>query len=172
VTLERMWAGWRSGYVDDLAAVGRESRDDAECVFCRIMASDCPDDETFVLWRGRSCLAILNAYPYTNGHLMVMPMRHVGDLAELEPSETSELWAGVQASMGAIMAAYQPEGMNMGANLGKAAGAGVPGHLHVHCLPRWSGDTNFVTSIASLRVLPETLATSHEKLLAAWPQNL
>ncbi|MCB0976984.1 MAG: HIT domain-containing protein, partial [Acidimicrobiales bacterium] len=111
----------------------------------------------------------LNAFPYGSGHLMVLPQRAVPDLADLTPTESAELWAGVNDAVVAIRSAYRPDGVNVGMNLGAGAGAGVPDHLHVHCLPRWSGDTNFVTAIAETRVLPEPLAVSWEKLRAAWP---
>jgi diadenosine tetraphosphate (Ap4A) HIT family hydrolase len=163
--LDRLWAGWRGEYVagvdDDGPAAG--------CVFCAILASDLPPEETYVVWRGERCAAILNAYPYTSGHLMVMPVRHVGELEQLTLEETAELWAGVTTAVVALKAAYRPEGINFGANLGRAAGAGIPGHFHVHALPRWNGDSSFMTSVAEARVLPEALSATWEKLTAAWP---
>jgi ATP adenylyltransferase len=100
---------------------------------------------------------------------MVLPRRHVGELEELEPDEASELWSAVTDAVRAIKGAYTPGGVNIGANLGRAAGAGVPGHFHVHCLPRWNGDTNFMTSVADTRVMPEALSVSWRKLTEAWP---
>lgn len=158
MTLGRLWAGWRGEYV---TTAGDAS---VECVFCRIIASGEPDEATHIIWRGESVFAILNAYPYTSGHVMVMPYRHVADLESLEPSESGELWSGVTKAVAAVKAAYGPEGMNVGANLGRAGGAGLPGHLHVHVVPRWDGDTNFMTSIAETRVLPESLDASAEKI--------
>jgi ATP adenylyltransferase len=121
------------------------------------------------LWRGQWCAAVLNAYPYTSGHLMVMPVRHVGEIEDLDDDEMTELWAGVRDAVLALKAAYRPDGINVGLNLGRSAGAGVPGHLHVHALPRWDGDTNFMTTVAGARVMPETLADSQAKVGAAWP---
>lgn len=166
-SLERLWAGWRSGYIE---GVGAGSPDRDGCVFCSILASGLPDEETHVLWRHPtgSVLAILNAYPYGSGHLMVMPARHVAGPEDLAPGEGTAMWAGVTDAVRAIRAAYRPDGLNVGANLGRAAGAGVPGHFHMHVLPRWSGDTNFMTSVAESRVLPEPLSVSAEKLRAAW----
>jgi ATP adenylyltransferase len=164
--LDRLWAGWRTQYVTEAAASPSQHKDD--CVFCEILRLGLPDSETFVLWRGTCAFALLNAYPYTTGHLMVMPIRHVANLEDLEASEAGELWAGVSAAVRALTAAYGPDGINLGANLGRAAGAGVPGHLHVHVLPRWVGDTNFMTSVASARVLPEALPATWEKVHAAW----
>jgi ATP adenylyltransferase len=137
-------------------------------VFCGILGSGLEDAETKVVWRGERVVALLNAYPYTSGHVLVLPVRHVGELEDLE-GDATELWATVTAGVRAIKAAYRPEGLNVGANLGRAAGAGVPGHFHVHLLPRWNGDTNFMTSVAEVRVLPESLDATWEKLRTAWP---
>jgi len=139
------------------------------CVLCRVTAPGNDDAVANVVWRGRSCVAVLNAYPYTSGHLMVLPSRHVGELGHLEADESSELWAAVRNAVVALGAAYRPGGVNIGANLGRAAGAGVPGHLHMHALPRWDGDTNFMTTVAEARVLPEPLSDTWAKLRAAWP---
>lgn len=166
MTLDRLWAGWRSTYIDSVTDGGPPAGD---CVFCAILTSGLPPEETLVVWRGHRCAAVLNAYPYTSGHLMVMPVRHLGELASVNGQERVELWDAVHAGVAAVTAAYQPEGVNIGVNLGRAAGAGVPGHLHVHVLPRWSGDTNFMTTVAEARVLPEPLSRAREKLSAAWP---
>jgi len=186
--LEHLWAGWRSEYIAstvDQSGAGKEppaaglspapvTADDSPegCVFCRILSSGADDAETHVVWRDPSGLvaALLNAYPYATGHLMVMPLRHTADLDTLKPDEAASLWAGVTDAVQAIKAAYHPDGLNVGANLGRAAGAGVPGHLHFHALPRWIGDTNFMTTIADARVLPEPLGVTYEKLRAAWPR--
>jgi diadenosine tetraphosphate (Ap4A) HIT family hydrolase len=160
-----LWAGWRSAYIASATA----GDPDEPCVLCRITAPDADDRAALVVWRGETAAAVLNAYPYTSGHLMVLPTRHVADLEALVPQEAAELWDGVRRAVVAIKAAYRPGGLNVGANLGRPAGAGVPGHLHVHALPRWDGDTNFMTSVASTRVLPEPLDESWEKLRAAWP---
>ena len=166
MSLDRLWAGWRGEYI---ASSGDGPSSD--CVFCDILASRRPDDETYIVWRhpAATAVAILNAYPYTSGHLLVVPTRHVADLEALSADESAALWAGVTDATRAVKAAYRPEGLNLGANLGRAAGAGVPGHLHIHALPRWTGDTNFTTTVAETRVLPETLSESYRKLRAAWP---
>lgn len=166
--LDRLWAGWRSGYIEGVAA--GPSQPDG-CVFCAILASGLDDDETHILWRhpGGRAVAILNAYPYGSGHLMVVPVRHAASPDELTAEEGAELWQGVTEAVVALRRAYRPDGLNVGANLGRAAGAGVPGHFHMHVLPRWSGDTNFMTSVAETRVLPESLTTSAQKLRKAWP---
>jgi diadenosine tetraphosphate (Ap4A) HIT family hydrolase len=167
VSLDRWWAGWRHEY---LTAVLADEGDDGEgSLFERILASDRPDEETYVLVRGEEVSALLNAYPYNSGHLMVMPNRAVADLEDLTDSEESALWRTVREAVVAIKGAYSPEGVNIGMNLGRAAGAGIPGHLHVHCLPRWDGDTNFMTVVAETRVLPEPLDVTWKRLRDAWP---
>jgi ATP adenylyltransferase len=183
--LERIWAGWREGFVSGaaerraapgglaqsgLAAAPRGNRP-AECVFCHILSSGLSDEEAHIVWRDPSgrVVALLNAYPYTSGHLMALPTRHVGELEDLTPEEAGDLWAAVTRAVRAIKAAYKPDGLNLGANLGRVAGAGVPGHFHVHVLPRWIGDTNFMTAVADARVLPEPLSGTAAKLRAAWP---
>jgi ATP adenylyltransferase len=160
--LEHLWAGWRGEYI---ATAGDPS---IPCVFCRILDSGEPDERTHIVWRGSSVLAILNAYPYTSGHLMVMPYRHVGELEDLTADEHTELWSTVTDAVGAVRAAYAPEGVNVGVNLGRAAGAGVPGHVHVHVVPRWLADSNFMTAVAEARVLPESLADTAERIRKAW----
>ena len=167
VGMGRLWAGWRSEYISSVGS-GADSADDG-CVFCRILGSGLDDAETKVVWRGSRVVALLNAFPYTSGHVMVLPARHVGEVEALEPAEHDELWSTVTDGVRALKSAYRPEGINVGANLGRAAGAGVPGHFHVHLLPRWNGDTNFMTTVAEARVLPESLDTSWDKLRKAWP---
>ncbi len=162
--LDRLWAGWRSEYV---ASAGGD--DDGSCVLCRILTSDLPDEETYVVWRGQHTAVVLNAYPYGSGHVMALPLRHVAVLDELQDTESAELWRTTTTAVAAIRRAYSPGGVNLGANIGQASGAGVPGHLHLHALPRWSGDTNFMTSVAEVRVLPEALPVTWRKLREAWP---
>ena len=166
--LERLWAGWRAEFV-----AGAAGGSDDGCVFCSILSSGMPDEETHVLWRhpGGQVVAILNAYPYTNGHLMVLPVRHVAEVEDVRPDESAPLWEGLALAVRALKEAYGPDGLNVGANLGRAAGAGVPGHFHIHALPRGNGDTNFMTSLADTRVLPESLAASAAKLRGAWPRS-
>ena len=160
MSLERLWAGWRSEYVE-------AADDNSACVFCRVLESTA--DDAYLLWRGRWAAAVLNAFPYTNGHLMVFPVRHVAEPEGLATEESAELWQALSRAMRAMKSAYRPDGINMGANLGRVAGAGVPGHFHMHVLPRWSGDTNFMTTVAEARVMPESLRASYERLTTAWP---
>jgi diadenosine tetraphosphate (Ap4A) HIT family hydrolase len=167
--LGHLWAGWRSTYIAQATATDGQEAGAGTCVLCEIIAPGHDDRERRVVWRGARAAAILNAYPYTSGHLMVLPTRHVGDLEDLEPDEAAELWDGVRRAVIALKGAYRPGGINLGANLGRAAGAGIPGHLHLHALPRWDGDTNFMTAVADVRVLPEPLDDTWAKLRAAWP---
>jgi ATP adenylyltransferase len=178
VSLDRLWAGWRSDFVGSVGASvapagGGDGGSEPACVFCAILASGRPDAETHVLWRDPSgaAVAMLNAYPYTSGHLMVMPVRHVGQVEDLTSVESATVWEGVTAAARAVKSAYRPEALNLGANVGRAAGAGVPGHFHLHVLPRWIGDTNFMTTVANTRVLPEALSETDRKLRAAWPSE-
>ncbi len=157
MSLERLWAGWRSEYVSSVD-------EQPGCILCRVL-----EDGSQVVWTDGRTAAILNAFPYTSGHLMVLPVRHVGEMEDLSSDEGAELWSAVTDAVRALKAAYRPEGLNLGVNLGRPAGAGVPGHFHVHVLPRWNGDTNFMTSVAEVRVLPESLPATAEKVRAAWP---
>jgi diadenosine tetraphosphate (Ap4A) HIT family hydrolase len=164
--MDRLWAGWRSSYV---AVAGNGEPAGERSLFRRILVSGLPDDETHIVWRGERIFAVLNAYPYTCGHVLVMPYREVGDLEDLTPDESAELWTAVRDAVVAIKAAYAPQGVNVGLNLGQAAGAGIPSHMHVHVLPRWNADSNFMTAVAEARVLPEALGDTWRKLRAAWP---
>ena len=165
MTIGRLWAGWRREYIETA------DHDTGGCVFCRILTSDEAPEATYVLWRDAHSAVVLNAYPYTSGHLMAMPARHVGSPEDLDADESASLWAAMTAGVRALRAAYRPDGINVGANVGRAAGAGVPDHLHLHCVPRWAGDTNFLTTVAEARVLPESLAVTFEKVRKAWPSG-
>ena len=154
-----MWAGWRGEYVAGAAAT-----DAGVCVLCGVIQR-----EENIVWRGAQSVAVLNIYPYTSGHCMVLPLRHVGEFEDLTAEEAAELTGALRDAAIALKAAYKPDGLNLGANIGRVAGAGVPGHFHWHALPRWNGDTNFMTTVAEARVAPEALGATLEKLRAAWP---
>jgi ATP adenylyltransferase len=174
VSLENLWAGWRHDYIQEATArerTGGMAHDEASCVFCRLAESGPPSVDNLIVWRGQWSFVVLNAYPYSSGHVLVMPLRHVGGLGELTEPESAEVWEATRHAVTAIDQAYDPDGLNMGANLGRAAGAGIPAHVHLHVLPRWSGDTNFMTSIAGARVMPETLPLAWKKLSEAWPRS-
>ena len=171
--LERLWNGWRAAYVTSGGAAGGVAADDVQSgrgsVFTRILQSGLPDDETHIVHRGAHCFVVLNAFPYSVGHLLVLPYREVADLEDLDPDETTELWATVTAALVALKRAYRPDGINVGLNLGRPAGGSVSDHLHVHVVPRWTGDSNFMTSVANTRTLPESLPDTAAKLRAVWP---
>jgi len=153
--MERIWAPWRMEYIGKDQGSG--------CVFCEKQKLD-RDAENYILYRGEKTFVILNLYPYNNGHLLVIPKRHVGDVEELDNEEMLELGRNVQKVAGILKAAFKPEGFNIGANLGRVAGAGVPGHFHIHIVPRWNGDTNFMPVLGDLRVIPEGLDATYKKL--------
>ena len=158
--MDRLWSPWRLEYV-----IGDKS---PACVFClddeRHSAEERALQRSLVVFEGESSFVILNLYPYNNGHLMVVPRRHVSSLASLTADEVREIGVLTQRCEIALFEAYRPQGLNVGINLGKPAGAGVEDHLHVHLVPRWNGDTNFMTVVGNMRVLPEDLGSSAERL--------
>lgn len=176
--LDRLWAGWRTAYMDEVTAADRADRPatgDGEghgSVFTRILraidAGDLTDESAYLVHRGDHAFAILNAYPYGTGHLLVMPYREVGALEDLTAKESADVWRLVNEAVRAIKVAYRPEGVNVGFNLGRAAGAGVPTHVHGHVLPRWDADSNFMITVAEARVLPEPLSVTWAKVRDAW----
>ena len=165
--LERLWNGWRASYVQSVGS--SDVGPGTGSVFTRILESGIPDEEANIIHRGSTCFAILNAYPYSTGHTLVLPYREVADLESLEADESTELWRMVTDAVRAAKAAYRPDGVNVGINLGRPAGGSVSEHLHVHVVPRWTGDSNFMTAVANTRTLPEPLADTATKLRAAWP---
>ena len=157
-----LWAPWRLEYIvqaDELSG----------CVFCAEGAGELPDAESLLVHRGEHAAVILNKYPYSSGHLMAAPLRHVGALGELSAEEALELHRLAVAGLEALTALYAPDGFNLGWNLGRAAGAGIADHVHLHVVPRWSGDTNFMPVLADVKVLPEHLLETRDGLRAAWP---
>jgi ATP adenylyltransferase len=164
VALERFSAAWRESYVTS-AFAGEFDETASECVFCRL-ASEEVDESTGVLLRSTFSFIVLNAFPYGSGHLLVVPYRHVATLEELSDEEYEDYFLTLRTTVIALNKTYEPEGMNVGMNLGTAAGAGIPRHLHAHALPRWNGDTNFMTTIGETRVLPESLQSTWRKVHA------
>ncbi len=154
--MERLWSPWRMAYVTGTGdpAPG--------CIFCSALTR--ADAEPLLLHRGRACYVILNLYPYNNGHLMIVPDRHIATLAAATTEERSELMELTRLAEIAVTEAYRPHGINMGINLGRAAGAGVLDHLHIHVVPRWNGDTSFMTAVGEVRVLPEDLSQTALRL--------
>jgi ATP adenylyltransferase len=157
--LDRLWSPWRSEYI---ASAG--DADPSVCVFCKLRDDAENDAANFVLHRAAHNFIVLNRYPYISGHLLIVPYEHVGELDAAAKATTDELMDLTKRSQTALREVYRPDGFNVGMNLGRAAGAGIADHIHIHILPRWAGDTNFMTSVAEARVLPEDLSTTYEKL--------
>jgi ATP adenylyltransferase len=158
---KQLWAPWRLEYI-------KQADEQPGCVFC--LAAEKPDDEGLVVRRGEHAFVLLNKFPYASGHLMVAPFRHGGDFGELATDEVLEIHRLAEQGIGALASLYEPQGYNLGWNLGRIAGAGVVDHVHLHVVPRWAGDTNFMPVLADVKVLPEHLAATRERLAAAWPR--
>ncbi len=150
-----LWAPWRLEYIE-------QADEERECIFCR------PDDDLLV-HRGEQALVLLNKFPYSPGHMMVAPTRHTGDFGELADEEAAEIHRLAAQGIGALAQVYAPQGYNLGWNLGRIAGAGILDHVHLHVVPRWAGDTNFMPVLADVKVIPEHLLETRKRLAAAWP---
>ncbi len=168
--LDHLWAGWRLSYITSVTQPEDTSLDPDKngSLFERVLALS--DDEGMIVFRGGKCSVLLNAYPYTSGHLLVVPNRAVAELEDLTDEELEEMSHLSRDAVVALKGAYRCDGVNVGLNLGRAAGAGVPDHLHTHVLPRWDADSNFMTAVALARVLPEPLDATLEKIRTAWSQ--
>jgi len=158
--MERLWAPWRHAYVE--SATQKEG-----CIFCDFPAEQ-RDAERFILRRGKHTFVMLNAYPYSNGHLMVAPYRHVGSIGDLDDAEALETIQQVQSCVAALQRAFRPDGYNVGMNLGRVAGAGIDSHVHTHVVPRWNGDTNFMAVVGHVRVIPMSLEAAYARLKEAF----
>lgn len=161
--MDYLWTPWRYAYV-------KSADSTPGCVFCGILGSsnNADDDrKNWILHRGRECFVIMNSYPYNSGHVMVIPYAHLDELGKLPVPAAQEMMELCQKVEAALRQVYRPDGINLGMNIGKAAGAGVAGHIHMHILPRWTADSNFMTVVGETRVLPETLETTWERLKAA-----
>src|SRR4030042_5017695 len=157
--MERLWSPWRIGYVSD--SPSSQCADD--CIFCA-NPQEGDDEKLLILHRGRSAYIMMNLYPYNNGHLMICPFRHVSELGELEQAEVMELMELSVLGIEALKREMKPAGFNLGINLGKTAGAGFAGHLHLHIVPRWEGDTNFMPVLADTKVIAENLKAAYKRL--------
>lgn len=155
-----LWAPWRLEYV-------RRADEQEGCVFCSAAATD--DETALVLHRGERAFALLNRFPYSSGHLMIAPYRHLADFGDLADEEALEIHRLTGSGIAALAETFSPQGYNIGWNLGRIAGAGIADHVHLHVVPRWAGDTNFMPVLADVKVLPEHLTETRRKLAAAWP---
>jgi ATP adenylyltransferase len=159
--MDRLWTPWRYTYMEQVAGGPQP-----ECIFCDALSLN-DDEKSLIVHRGQHCFIILNRYPYSSGHVMVVPYAHVADLASCGAKALDEMMQFAQLVEKAFHSVYKPAGINLGMNLGLAAGAGVAGHLHLHVLPRWFGDSNFMTVVSETRVLPEALDQTYKRLKAA-----
>ena len=158
--MDRLWAPWRMAYIKSA------KENDEECIFCAKPKQN-KDEENLILKRGRKAFIIMNRFPYNNGHVMVSPYRHVASVVDLDDEEGLEVMKLVSLSIRALSEALNPDAFNIGINLGRVAGAGIADHVHIHVVPRWQGDTNFMTVIANTKVMPELLEETYRKLLNA-----
>lgn len=158
--MDILWSPWRYDYIKS----GENKTTKSDCVFCEVLKNPASDEEKFILHRAGFNFIILNIYPYISGHLMIVPYAHLADLDQAEKSTTDEMMDLAKRCQTALREVYQPNGVNLGMNFGKAAGAGVAEHFHMHILPRWIGDANFMTSIGETRTIPEDLKTTYGKL--------
>ena len=160
--MDVLWSPWRYDYIKSGGAGEKPLSPD--CVFCEIQKDPARDEENFILHRAGHNFIVLNIYPYISGHLMIIPFRHIADLFEVPKEISDEMMDLTKRCQQALSEVYSPHGFNLGMNLGKAAGAGVTGHLHMHIMPRWFGDVNFMTSVGETRTIPEDLKVTYEKL--------
>ena len=160
--MDRLWSPWRYGYVQSASPKN-------DCIFCAKWREN-RDDENYIVLRAEFNFVLLNLYPYTNGHLMIAPYAHVATLEEAAPATLDEMMRLTQAAERHLRTLYKPDGVNLGMNIGAAAGAGVAGHIHMHVLPRWIGDASFMTTVGETRVLPEELSVTYSRLRKAFEQ--
>ena len=158
--MKQLWAPWRLEYI-------KSADDEPGCVFCAAVAGD--DEERLVVRRGTHAIVLLNKFPYSSGHFMVAPDRHIAEYGDLDGDEVLEVHRLAASGMGALAELYAPQGYNVGWNLGRIAGAGIVDHVHLHVVPRWGGDTNFMPVLADVKVLPEHLAETRRRLANSWP---
>ena len=159
--MDRLWSPWRYDYIKSGST---EKSGPPSCVFCAMLAAEADDESKYIVHRAAHNFVVLNIYPYTSGHLMVVPFEHTADLPALAKETADELTDLSRRAVAILGEVYRPHGFNLGMNLGQAAGAGVSDHLHLHVLPRWSGDANFMTTVGETRVIPEDLRTTYDKL--------
>jgi ATP adenylyltransferase len=161
--MERLWAPWRMEYITEEPRPG--------CLFCRVIEDPHDKDADLVVWRPPGAIVILNKFPYNAGHAMVAPTRHTGNLEDLDDAETTDLMRALKRTITVLKGSLKPEGFNIGANIGRVAGAGMPDHVHLHVVPRWNGDTNFMPVVAEVKVVNEHVLRTAEKLRAAFASS-
>ncbi len=162
--MDKMWSPWRSQYIDSF----KDQTGDEQCVFCSAQNENIDDDKSLKVYEGKEAFVIMNLYPYNNGHTMVVPRRHLSDYGELTGSERAEIAELIDKTIQALKIVSSPQGFNVGANIGKAAGAGIDQHLHFHIVPRWMGDTNFMPVLGEVKVISEELSKTKKALIEAF----
>jgi len=166
--MERMWSPWRSQYIDAF----KEKKDDKKCIFCNAQNENMEDDNCLVVFRGNDVFTIMNLYPYNNGHLMVVPKRHIFNISQITTEEFAEITKQITLATEALTKLFSPQGFNIGANIGKAAGAGIDTHLHFHIVPRWNGDTNFMPVIGEVKIISHELLKTKNNLIKIYNENI
>ena len=164
--MEKLWSPWRSNYIDSF----KTQTGDEKCVFCEQETKSISDENSIVVYKGDKCFVTLNLYPYHSGHLMIIPFRHLSDFNDLSTEEMAEVMNLVQLSMKALDKVMSPHGFNFGANIGRAAGAGIDQHLHFHIVPRWSGDSNFMPVLGDVKVISQDLLVTKNNLIKAFAE--
>ncbi len=155
--MDRLWAPWRMQYIQNV------DKEDDGCIFCN-KPTESDDRKNLILYRGTTCFVIMNLFPYNNGHMMVVPYQHTSDILSLEPESVSELWSLICLCKNALSKSFNPEGFNIGMNLGRVSGAGIDQHIHMHIVPRWNGDSNFMPVIAGTKVISQAIEDTYDAL--------
>ena len=166
--MDKLWSPWRSNYIQSF----KHKSGSEECVFCEAPKLDINDDASLVIYKSEHCFIMLNLYPYNSGHLMIIPYRHIADLDDVTAKEFADITGMLQLSKKALHNSMKPQGFNIGANIGKAAGAGIDRHLHFHIVPRWSGDTNFMPALGEVKVISQDLLETKKQLIESFSNLL
>ena len=165
--MEKLWSTWRSHYIDGF----KDHTGEEECIFCAAVEQDETSDDSLVVYKGELAFLIMNLYPYNGGHVMVVPNRHISDIKELTEEEFAEIYKIIQKTVSALDDTMKPQGYNIGANIGRVAGAGIDTHIHFHIVPRWDGDTNFMTTIGEVKVISQDLLEVKKRLQKAMSEQ-
>ena len=166
--MKNLWSPWRSNYIESF----KEEQSGGKCIFCEAVKKDISDLNNLLVRKSANTIVMMNLYPYNNGHLMILPNRHLGVLEQISPAEAHELIDEIMLAEKVLRIIYEPHGFNIGANLGRAGGAGIDDHIHFHIVPRWNGDTNFMPVIGEVKVISQDLAESKKRLLSGYQDIL
>lgn len=166
--MKNLWSPWRSKYIESF----KEEQSNSECIFCAAIEKDVMDINNLVVRKSKNTFVIMNLYPYNNGHLMIVPKRHLGSLEQITTEESHELMDEILLAEKVLHKIYSPQGLNVGANLGRAGGAGIEDHIHFHIVPRWNGDTNFMPAIGEVKVISQDLVETKKKILSGYKEIL